>query len=218
MQIEQFIWDVIDSNSWLLTEENQGLLIDAVDSSKLYRRIEQLDSLTIILTHSHFDHIYGLNKIRKMKPDSRVICTKLCSEYLGNKYKNMSSSATAFMVFYTGSHSVQIDSITCDPANETFENVYMFDWLGHNIKLEECHGHSADSLIAIVDETVMFSGDTLLPISTVTRFPTGSSEKFWKEDIPKIKNIAVNTVYPGHKSPGQLKDMLEKNITPAKYL
>ena len=59
MEIRQFIWDVVDSNSWLITEGNNGLLIDAIDSKELYQEIMRLDYLTIILTHSHFDHIYG---------------------------------------------------------------------------------------------------------------------------------------------------------------
>lgn len=35
VQIEQFVWEIVDSNSFLLTEEkdclNHGILIDAVD-------------------------------------------------------------------------------------------------------------------------------------------------------------------------------------------
>lgn len=100
MEIKQYVWDVVDSNSWLITEGTSGLLIDAVDSRQLYERLETLDDLTVILTHSHFDHIVGLNRIRELKPQAKVIATKKCSEYVGNIYRNMSSSATAFMKFY----------------------------------------------------------------------------------------------------------------------
>ena len=86
MDIKQFVWEAVDSNSWLLTEGGHGLLIDAVDSNELYTLISELESLTIILTHSHFDHIVGLNRIRDLKPDTTVIATELCSNNIGNKY------------------------------------------------------------------------------------------------------------------------------------
>lgn len=218
MEINQFVWDVVDSNSWLIVEDNAGLLIDAIDSPDLYSEIEKLDDLTIILTHSHFDHIYGLNKIRDIYPDAKVLSTKLCSEYLGNVYKNMSSSATAFMVFYSGRNDVQIDPVVCEAADVTFEDNYIFLWKGHNVKLEAFRGHTADSLIAVVDEDSIFSGDTLLSIPTVTRFPSGSTEKFWKEDVPRLKELVGGIVYPGHRTSGVLEDMLAVNKMPGIYM
>ena len=217
MEIRQFVWDVVDSNSWLITEGNDGLLIDAIDSEELYQEIMRLDSLTIILTHSHFDHICGLNMIRKIIPNIEVISTKQCSDNIGNKYKNMSSSATAFVVFYSGNNNIHVDPIICEASDITFENEYDFIWCGHNVKLSAFYGHSNDSLIAIFDGTFIFSGDTLLPIPTVTRFPGGSTERFWNEDVPKLRDLAGKVVYPGHKIPGLAENMLAVNVMPEKY-
>lgn len=217
MEIEQFIWGVVDSNSWLMTEDNNGLLIDAIDDERLYHRIKYLDSLTVILTHSHFDHICGLNCIRELRSDVNVISTRICSDNIGSIYKNMSSSATAFMVFYNGTHDAQIDPIVCKPSNEVFDIDYQFNWFGHNINLLDVHGHSADSLLAIIDNTLLFSGDTLLSIPTVTRFPSGSTTKFWNEDIPKLKQMnSIQRVYPGHGDSGLLLDMIAINKRPEK--
>ena len=80
VEIKQFVWDIVDSNSWLIVDGNCGLLIDAVDSAYLFETIAELDELTIILTHSHFDHIVGLNQIRKIKQNITIISTKKCSE------------------------------------------------------------------------------------------------------------------------------------------
>ena len=218
MEIKQFEWDVVDSNSWLITEYNHGLLIDTVDSLKLYEELQKLDSLSIILTHSHFDHIIGLNRIKELRPVVRVISTKLCSKNMGNKFKNMSSSATAFMVFYSGKNDVEIDSFICDPADETFENEYEFTWCGHQIELLAFCGHSEDSLIAIVDGIKMFSGDTILSIPTVTRFPSGSTTRFWEMDMVKLRELNCEMmVYPGHGEPGRLKNMLIVNKKPERY-
>ena len=181
MEIKQFVWDVVDSNSWLLTEGNHGLLFDAVDIENLYRFIDGLEDLTIILTHSHFDHIVGLNRLRELRSGITVIATSLCSENLESVHKNMSSTAEAFMAFYHDgeNRNYKIEPFICEAADKTFKDRYMFEWYEHKINLAAVHGHSADGLIAVVDEKLMFSGDTLLSIPTVTRFPSGSSKRFW---------------------------------------
>lgn len=218
MEIKQYVWDVVDSNSWLVTEENRGLLVDAIDSEELTIAIKKLDELTIVLTHSHFDHIYGLNKIRKIRPDAKVLSTRLCSENLGNIYRNMSSSANVFIAFYSGRKDIKIEPFRCDPSEISFENELSFIWNEHKIQLLSFHGHTLDSLIAIIDEKLLFSGDTLLSIPTVTRFPGGSTEKFWMEDVPRLQALnEIKMVYPGHRKPGNLKDMLSINKLPSKY-
>ena len=74
------------------------------------------------------------------------------------------------------------------------------------------YGHSNDSLIAIIDEVLVFSGDSLLSIPTVTRFPGGSTKRFWEEDIPKLRTIDAKYVFPGHGQPGIKDEMLNVNI------
>lgn len=216
VEIKQFVWDVVDSNSWLIVDGNCGLLIDMIDSVYLFEAIADLDDLTVILTHSHFDHIVGLNQIRKSKQNIDVISTKKCSENIQNKYRNMSASATAFMTFYSRS-SIEIEPFICKPAGITFENEMELLWRDYKIKLESFFGHSNDSLIAIIDDRFMFSGDTILSIPTVTRFPGGSTVKFWEEDIPKLQKMNVEMVFPGHGSSGKLTDMIEINTRPEKY-
>lgn len=209
MQIRQFMWDVVDSNSWLMEEEDQGLLIDPVDSKALYEELNNIENLIIVLTHSHFDHICGLNRIRKLKPDVKVCTTQQCSCNIGNKHKNLSSSANAFMSFYNGNpYENIIEPITCQPADIVFEDSYNFSWQNHKVELISFYGHSNDSLIAIIDGKYMFSGDSILSIPTVTRFPGGSTTRFWEEDIPKLEKLEVEMVYPGHGMPGDLKDMV----------
>ncbi len=218
MEINQIVWDIVDSNSWLITDEKQGLLIDVVDNQELYRAIQQIEHLTIILTHCHFDHIIGLNRIRELRPDVNVIATELCSENIGNIYKNMSASASAFLFFYRGRNDVEIDTFTCASTDIKFKDTYEFVWCGHQIKLQHFYGHSADGLITVIDDRIVFSGDTLLSIPTVTRLPSGSTARFWEEDIVRLRELdGEMLVYPGHGEPGRLKDMLIVNKMPERY-
>ena len=77
------------------------------------------------------------------------------------------------------------------------------------------HGHTDDSIIAILDNKSIFSGDTILSIPTITRLPSGSTKDFWLKDIPFLNSLGgIETVYPGHGLPGKLEDMLAVNIMP----
>lgn len=219
MEISQYTWNIVDSNSWLLREGRHGLLIDAVEHDELYNAVKEADDLTIILTHAHFDHISGLTSIRALRPDAVVISTAKCSEFLGNTHRNLSSVATAFMAFYKGEgcERVAIEPFVCAPSDQVFEKKKRLDWHGHEIELISVYGHSADGLLALIDKETLFSGDTLLRIPTITRLPGGSSKLFWEEDVPKLKEMTGATrVYPGHGEPGDLLEMLSVNHEPVK--
>lgn len=212
ISVKQYSWEIVDSNSFLLTSNGKALLVDAIDSSVLYSELVKYQELLIILTHSHFDHICGLNHIRSQNQNAIVCATKQCSINIGNKYKNLSSVANTYMTFYEGNpFSGDIKPIICAPAELTFEKETTIDWNGHSIMLKAVHGHSNDSLVAILDDSYLFSGDSLLAMPTVTRFPGGSTEKFRNEDLPYFEGLDIKTVFPGHGLPGNVDRMLKVN-------
>lgn len=219
MDIKQFKCDLIDSNSWLIVDNNCGLLIDAVSNQELMKEIEHLDDLVVILTHTHFDHIIGLNDIRKISKSTKVISTRLCSEYITSIYKNMSNVANIYInMAYGINDNTIIKAFTCEKADETFDEELTLEWHDNRIKLKSLQGHSEDGLVVIINDEYLFSGDSLLNIPTVTRFPKGSSEKFWLEDIPYLKTLVhIKRVYPGHGEANDIKTMLQVNKMPDKY-
>lgn len=213
--IRQFTWEVLDSNAWLIAEAGDGLLVDPVDSPALYAEIEALEGLTVILTHCHFDHICGLNRIRKMKPQAHVIATAECSERIQRPGGNLSNIADALMAFHDpDARSIQkIIPFTCAPADEVFRGQMRFQWRDHDVTLTEYNGHVMGGLCCAFDGVHLFTGDTLLPLPTVTRLPGGSTKRFWNEDMPRLEALRghIEQVYPGHGVPGHLEDMLLLN-------
>lgn len=215
MTVKKFSWDIIDSNAYLIETGQNGLLIDAIDSQPLYDAISELKDLTVILTHSHFDHICGLNAIREIVPGATVISTKKCSENIGNVYRNMSATANAYLSFYQNGakRDINIEPFVCKPASSVFEGKMTFEWNGMNLLLKACYGHSDDGLMALLNDEYLFTGDTLLPIPTVTRFRGGSRRRFLNEDIPYLESLSgsVKTVFPGHGYVGAMETMLDVN-------
>lgn len=228
IKIQRYTWDIVDTNTYLVLEENQALIFDPVDSTDLFDAIANVDHIDVILTHSHFDHICGLNKLRRFKSDVRVIATSECSVNIGNIYRNMSSAAEAFLTFYYQNKGIEADissmvasigTFTCEPADMTFDDDLNFTWCNHSVELIRCFGHSIDSLIALLDGKYLFSGDTLLNIPTTTRFIGGSTAKFWDKDYPMLKGMSssVEIVFPGHGEAGSISDMLSVNVMPERY-
>ena len=187
--IRQYPWDVLDSNAWLIVEGDGGLLFDPVDSQALYTAVEGLDSLTVILTHCHFDHICGLNRLRELKPQARVIATAACSERIQRPAGNLSNIADALMFFRDpdAREGKKVSPFACAPADTVFSGETRFQWRGHDVALSEYHGHVAGSLCCALDGVHLFTGDTLLPLPTVTRLPGGSTRRFGTRTCPDWK-------------------------------
>lgn len=211
MKIRQFVWDILDANSWLLTQESHGLLFDPIDSPQLYSAVNKLDDLLVILTHSHFDHICGLNHIRQVKQNVVVIATEKCSEQMQSPRKNLSSMANAILSLHYNKDILNaVEPFACDAAEVLVMEKYNFDWCGHSVRITEYNGHTSGSLCCVIDSKFLFSGDTLLHMPTTTRLPGGSTEKFLQEDLPRLQKMigSIECVYPGHGVQGDLEEML----------
>lgn len=226
--VYQFVWDIINSNCYVICGKHSLFIVDPIDSEEFYQFIEkkkeqmQTDCKAIILlTHSHYDHISGLNHLRGILKNSSVLCSKTCSANIQDPKKNLSNIANAIIAFQDNINSkAEIEDLVkpffCAPADKTFDKELAEKWEGHSLLLTEYSGHSKDSICCIVDGKYMFSGDTLLPIPTVTRLPGGSTARFWEEDMSKLENLReqIGLVFPGHEMPGRLKDMLAVNMKP----
>lgn len=192
--VERFINTPITSNSYLVYEQNSpsALLIDpgSADNTELDQRIESLKLFPeyILLTHEHFDHIWGVDFFRK-KYRSKVVCSKECSVRLKDKKKNMS-------VFH---NQVGFETEEADITTEELDHQLI--WNQRTIEFIDTPGHTKSG-ICIYLAKALFSGDTFITnIQTVTKLPGGSKEEL-KDSLRKIQNRFKDmdiTIYPGHE-------------------
>ena len=95
----------------------------------------------------------------------------------------------------------------------TIDSAIDFPWNNHQIRLIPTYGHSDDGLVVLVDNRMIFTGDTLLNVPTATRFPRGNTIRFLKEDIPILSELTmVDVVFPGHGDTGDIREMIKKNL------
>jgi glyoxylase-like metal-dependent hydrolase (beta-lactamase superfamily II) len=195
MQVETIKNRPIDSNCYVLYTDkgNNCIILDpgTEDCSELlqYLSSNELNPTHIILTHEHFDHIWGVNKLLDIYK-SNLVCSERCLEAIQNKKKNLS-------LFYD---NVGFDVAVTKPS--LISNEILFD-SEIIIKILETPGHSPGSISVLIKD-YLFTGDTLLMKSKiVTKLPGGSKIQLY-ESLDKLYTLFRNqniTIYPGHGDP-----------------
>jgi hydroxyacylglutathione hydrolase len=95
--------------------------------------------------------------------------------------------------------TIQVQPYICR-ADMVLKDNDVIAWRGHTIEVIETPGHTISSVCYLLDNTWLFSGDTLFAnVETNTRFPSGSKEDFRNITLKKLENLPKDiTVYPGH--------------------
>lgn len=203
MIIERFINQPVPSNTYIVFDgigdicividpgsKNCSSLIHYFDTNSLIPKV-------ILLTHEHFDHIWGCNHLVE-KYGSRIICSEKCKEKIAipqNYYNKL---------YYDEDEFYSIDSVYA-----TIEEInYKFKIKDKLFKFIKTPGHSSSS-ICIETEDGLFTGDTLMngfkPL--ILKRHEGSKAEFKKSVDFLFQNYPLSTkIYPGHGDPFILEE------------
>ena len=202
MNVEKFVSGFLDTNTYLLEVDGHLLLIDPANYAAVLEKCRNALTVTMLLTHEHFDHISGLNRIRDLFASScRVIAGAICSERIQDEKGNLSAYADVLAELGGKQIPEHWLPFVCKAADITFENQYAFHWMGHAVELFSTPGHYAGSCCIVMDD-MLFVGDTVLDNNLMVKFP-GSSKKLYRSvTAPLLEKwlmgTGVSCVYPGH--------------------
>ena len=144
----------------------------------------------ILLTHAHFDHIYGLNKIIEINPTARIYTNEMGKKMLLNSRLNMS--------LYNGT-----EFVFSSPDNIRIVKDYELIEIGSGLLAQAIFtpGHNSSCITWVIGDAV-FTGDAYIPgVKVVTNLPGGNKEQAQKS-LDRIKILSEGkVVYPGHKIP-----------------
>lgn len=203
--IYQFTLDFIDSNMYLLFHEKHALIIDPHISESLELLLMEKDckDVLILLTHEHYDHTSGVNRLREILP-CHVICSETCAKQIQSPETN---SASYIMAFAVGKpeQTQQRYLEYCDTtyschADETFRDTFSFLFGNHTVSLCEAPGHSPGGQLITIDNHYIFSGDNLIKnTKVITRLPGGSKQQYKEITMPLLKALPKDALFfPGH--------------------
>lgn len=169
-------------------ETKKAIVIDPADNGKLiYDKLTQngYSVEAILLTHGHFDHIWGSNELRELSGAKIYALDKeqtLCED-VSNNLSAMVGRA----------YTVVPDEYVTDEAELEFDNI--------KLQVIATPGHTIGSCCYYCEKAgILISGDTLFQESTGrTDFPTGSMSSIVRSIREKLFILPDETkVYPGH--------------------
>lgn len=190
LKFETFTLGPLQTNCYLITEETgkRGFIIDpGMQPKRLLERIKDLRIEAIVLTHAHFDHMGGVDAVRKAA-GCPVYLHDLEAEWLTDAKKNGSAR-----------WSDVTPPLTTDPAEFSLAEGQKLELIGHTFKVMHTPGHSPGSVSLICDEHLI-SGDVLFRMSVGrTDLPGGRERDLYDSIRGKLYKLDPNVrVYPGH--------------------
>lgn len=78
----------------LITDPN---LWDKHDEAELKKLCADADHATVLVTHSHYDHIAGVNNLRELVPTT-LYATELCDRKMQDSHKNLAAYSMALVM------------------------------------------------------------------------------------------------------------------------
>ncbi len=169
-------------------ETKKAIVIDPADAGgQIYDKLTQngFSVEAILLTHGHFDHIWGSKELREVS-GAKIYALDKESALCENSHNNVSEWAGR-------AYTVVPDEYVQDGTELTFDNI--------TLKVISTPGHTIGSCCYYVEKAgILISGDTLFQESTGrTDFPTGSMSSIVRSIKEKLFVLPDATkVYPGH--------------------
>lgn len=167
---------------------NECIVIDPADRGDyIYDSLKAkgLVVKNILITHGHFDHIWGCSKLRSMS-EAPVYALDEEQDVLESSRLNVSEDAGRACTVKVSTYLHDMDVIELN---------------GFKIQVLATPGHTHGSCCYyFISDGILFSGDTLFQGSVGrTDLPTGSMAKLHESLIGKLDALPNDTVvYPGH--------------------
>ncbi len=197
--IKKFVLGVCQTNCYLVEHNQKIILIDAGENPEKIIEYCQKSNLKIdliLLTHTHFDHIAGLNLLTETYKSVKVFGPMAELEFLKDPKLTLAND-------FNSNYTYEKTCLALDTLNLP------------GLEIKYISGHSFSSAIMIfTSESTVFAGDTLFRHSIGrSDFMFGNQEKLLAGINNHLMTLPDQTViYPGHGFSTTIEE--EKNNNP----
>lgn len=169
LHVKQYVNNTLSSNTYLVwvDDEKDCLLVDCGDSEQLFKDLAEgvFKVVGVLLTHGHFDHIYGLNRLLDMYPSLKVYTNAFGRESLLSVKLNLSR-------YHFNPYTIQDENAICVFSDDCFS----MELIGLAVNVFHVPGHNPGCL-AYKIENYFFTGDAYIPdVKVITNIPKAEKE------------------------------------------
>ena len=190
VKVGRLVMGIAQTNGYFLYREGSSdcIFVDPPDQgATIYEKLKSngLNVAGIILTHAHFDHIWGAQELRA-KSGAKIYAWEEEEELCSDSVLNVSADVGRACTVKPNTYLKDGEEITI---------------AGITLKLIGTPGHTKGSCCFYVEEAgILISGDTLFAESVGrTDLPTGSMSTLVRSIKDKLMCLPDDTrVYPGH--------------------
>lgn len=165
IQVKQVVNEIFTSNMYVISQEGskEYWLVDIGDFQKVIDYLPINAKIKgVFLTHTHFDHIYGINNLTHTFPSCVIYTSQYGAEALSSAKKNFSLYHQA-PIEYKGNNIVILND---EDSIELYE--------GYKMKVYETIGHCPSCLTYKLGN-YCFTGDSYIPNTPiVSKLPKGN--------------------------------------------
>ena len=200
MKLNRLTTPMLGTNCYVLISDGQAVVIDPIPSQKIteFCELESAKITAILLTHGHFDHMMGLDFLRKQNPEAAVMIHVDDAELMSDGHKN------AFYNFYNKDY----DFGTADKLLIKGDAVPLGK---KSISVIHTPGHTKGSVCYRIDN-ILFTGDTLMENGYGRCDLYSGDINQMALSLRRLTELSYNepniTVYPGHGKSALLSDAI----------
>lgn len=189
MEIDRLVNSLLQSNTFVLSNdgEDEVCLVDIGDIDPVLNLLSGRKVGKLLLTHAHYDHVYGINELLANFPDCEIYGSSHTLKALKNDKLNFSYYYDRPLSYISGNeyHVEDFCSI------KLWNDIYIYPLI--------TPGHTPGSTCFFSKKDV-FTGDAFIPnIITVTKFK--ECDKLLAAKSVEIIHASITDdmmVHPGH--------------------
>ena len=220
MLVYRSVYTPVNTNMFVILTGSEAVVFDPNENDELLELFHEkgVRDVHILLTHGHYDHISGVLWLKEHY-NADVYCQSRCADRLANSKRPLSRLVALVLAEQDrkdGGHRYKDFKNSYKPftikADKIFEKADRFKIGSLEFKVTSTPGHSEGSACYMLNNQIIFTGDTLLEDNAViTRFPGGNTNDYKHVALPYLRSLDKNLiVMPGHGEPFVLSDA--KNI------